>query len=231
MGEPSFLGDAHFSVGCVCVVSGLAAFAARKGTRVHRAAGQLFVATMALLTASGLWLSIARDILFTVFLSALAFHAFVSGWGAVISTRPLGQTIERAAPFVSALIAIGALCGGLCAAATPEGLLNDLPPAAFYAAAGISGVMCVLDTLFALKRPRSEQRRLTRHLWRMGFSFFLATGIFFFGNNHVLPAALRTPLFLSAPVLAVIIWTALYALRTRFGLFEKNLSAPVGGHT
>lgn len=216
MGEPASLGDAHFWIGCLAVVSGYTAFAAAKGRRTHRIAGKVFVISMLLLTASGLWLSIARGVLFTVFLSAIAFHAVATGWAAACLGRRLGGALTRTAPVLSGGIALGAVYGGMLAAAAPTGMLNGLPPGAFYLVAGVGGVVCVLDVLFAFANRPSQQRLITRHLWRMGFSFFLATGIFFFGNNHVLPAALRTPPLLSVPVLAVVLWTLVYAVRTRF---------------
>ncbi|WP_411815963.1 hypothetical protein [Hyphococcus sp. DH-69] len=111
-------------------------------------------------------------------------------------------------------IALGtALCS---AASSPGGRLNNLPPDAFYSVASAARLFFVFDVLYSIKGPPSEQRRLTRHGWRMGFSFFLATGSFFFGNNHVLPEALRTPLFLSAPVLLVILWTFYFSVKARF---------------
>ncbi|MEO1136636.1 MAG: hypothetical protein AAFW68_08510 [Pseudomonadota bacterium] len=88
MSEPELLGGAHFWIGCVAIIAGFTAFAARKGTALHRAAGATFTITMVLLTASGLWLSIARDILFTVFLSAIAFHAVATGGANQISKTP-----------------------------------------------------------------------------------------------------------------------------------------------
>lgn len=53
---------------------------------------------------------------------------------------------------------------------------------------------------------------------------FLATGIFFFGNNHVLPEAMRTVPILSAPVLLVLVLTVFHVLRT---LLAKPRPAPV----
>lgn len=216
MSEPEFLGKAHFWIGCIAVIAGFTAFAARKGFVLHRAAGVTFVAAMVLLTASGLWLSIAREILFTVFLSAIAFHAVATGWAAAAREKPFGGLMTKASPAFSGAIVLGAAYGGMRAAAAPGGMLNDLPPGAFYIVAGVGVIIFFYDAVFALADNPTEQRRLTRHLWRMGFSFFLATGIFFFGNNHVLPEMLRVPAFLSAPVIAVVLWTLFYAVRTRF---------------
>lgn len=216
MNEPTFLGTAHFAVGCLAIIVGFAAFAARKGARVHRSAGAIFVVTMLLLTMSGLWLSFARDILFTVFLSAIAFHAVVTGWATAAKKSRAGKIVNKASPLVSAAITIGAVFGAAKAAVSPGGVLNDLPPAAFYVIATTAFLIFVFDVAFNLAGTPSEHRRIARHVWRMGFSFFLATGIFFFGNNHVLPEILRTPVFLSMPVIAVIVWTVYYAVRTRF---------------
>lgn len=216
MSEPALLGDAHFWIGCVAIAAGFTAFAARKGKTAHPCTGAVFVAAMALLTASGLWLSLAREILFTVFLSAIAFHAVASGWAAAAMEKKIGRVWTKTSPIFSGAIVLGASYGGMRAAAAPGGMLNDLPPAAFFTVAGVGFFILTCDIIFALARNPSEQRRLTRHLWRMGFSFFLATGIFFFGNNHVLPETLRKPALLSAPVIAVVLWTAFYAFRTRF---------------
>jgi len=215
MSEPSIVSTLHFVVGCTAVVMGFAALVLRKGATPHRAAGAVFLVAMTLLTSSGLWMSFSRGILFTVFLSGLAFHAFLTGWGAAALRRPIGKLITRASPCLSGAIAVGALLGGAIAATSPGGVLNDLQPAAFYVVAVVAAVICVSDIVFSRASSPSPQRRVTRHAWRLGFSLFLATGIFFFGNNHVLPAALRTPLFLSAPVVAVVVWTLYYSVRTR----------------
>ena len=190
MTEPELLGDLHFWIGCGAIIAGFAAFASRKGEGVHRKAGTLFVVSMGLLAISGLWLSLARDILFTVFLSAISFHALITGWAAARNRSVLCRWISRLAPIVSGLIVLLAFVGA---------------------------VLCGLDIFYVLMSAPALRVRLTRHLWRMGFSFFLATGIFFFGNNHVLPEVLRTPWFLALPVLAVVVWTAVHAVRTRFG--------------
>lgn len=228
MTSASLIGTAHFAVGCAALIAGFMAFAARKGSPVHRGAGAIFLGSMLALTASGLWMSIAREILFTVFLSAIAFHAFVSGWAAAAAHRPAGRLVTRGAALFSGAIAAGAIYGGLRAAAAPGGVLNDLPPAAFYGLAAIASLIFFFDVLFAVAGTPSGQRRLTRHAWRMGFSFFLATGIFFFGNNHVLPEMVRHPAFLSAPVAVVLIWTVYYAFRTR--LSGRRTADPVAAN-
>ena len=221
--EPSPVGAVHFWIGCVAVVAGFAALAARKGNRVHRAAGAAFTIAMLLLTASGLWLSVKREILFTVFLSAIAFHSVVTGWAAAAFETPIGRFATKTSPVFSGAFTLGAVYSGLFAAQSPGGMVNDLPPGAFYVVAATGFVLAIYDVAFAFAKNVSQAQRLTRHLWRMGFSFFLATSIFFLGNNHVLPEALRTPTFLIAPVMLVVLWSVFYAFRMRFSEAKKRI--------
>lgn len=79
MSEPPLVAQAHFLVGCASIIAGFVAFAAPKGRRVHRAAGLIFLTSMLILCASGLWMSLVRQISFTVFLSWIAAHAVISG--------------------------------------------------------------------------------------------------------------------------------------------------------
>jgi len=216
MSEPSLLGQIHFWIGCAAIIAGFAAFTAKKGHELHIASGRIFVISMTLLAISGLWLSIIREILFTVFLSALAFHLIITAWASAAHKNSAALFITKISPLVSGALCGGALWGAWLANASPQGLLNDLPPGAFLTIAATAFVIAAFDFAFARAGEKQSQRRIARHLWRMGFAFFLATGIFFFGNNHVLPETLRHPAFLSIPVLAVVIWTAFFAVKLRF---------------
>lgn len=215
MSEPALLGEIHFWIGCVALVAGFTAFAAPKGGGTHRVAGAVFTAVMGLLCLTGLWLSLAREIVFTIILSALAGHAVLTGWLAARSGSGLAAGLTRMSPLSSGLLTAGAVFGGHAAATAPGGELGGLPPGAFHVLAAAGVTLFAADLGYALTARPERRRRIARHLWRMGFAFFLATGIFFFGNNHVLPEALRTVWLLGAPVLAVVVCTVLYAVRLR----------------
>lgn len=214
MTEPSAIAAGHLLVGCVCLIAGFLAFAAPKGRRVHRCAGVVFVAAMLLLCVSGLWMSLARGILFTVFLSWIAAHAVTSGWAAA-NHGPVARGITRLAALSSLTLVMSAVAGGILAGQAPEGALNGLPPGAFFGLGGFALLLAIFDLTFARAKAVSDARRLARHAGRMGLSMFVATGIFFFGNNHLLPEALRTVPILSAPVLLVLVLTAFHGVRVR----------------
>ena len=68
-----------------------------------------------------------------------------------------------------------------------------------------------------LRAPLGRVQRIARHLWRMCFAFFIATGSFFLGQQDVLPAAVR-----GSPVLFVLAFApfavmAFWLVRVRIG--------------
>lgn len=183
----------------------------------------MFLLFMTILAVSGLWMSIAREILFTAFLSTIALYSFTTGWAAA-SHIPLAKLITKISPVISFALLVGATFGGLKAAGTVTGTLNDLPSTAFYTLSGFAGIFFLLDVSYQRAKPPSQRRRLTRHVSRMGFSAFLSTSIFFFGNNNVLPEYLRTPFYLSIPVLFVVATTMVNGLLVNF--YTKRFLKP-----
>ncbi len=215
MFELHIIGLMHFFSGSITLLLGLAAFISTKGSRFHQLSGRSFIFFMGFLVISGLWMSVAREILFTVYLSTLTAYSFLTGWAAA-SYNVFGKIITKSSPLISLIIMVSAFVGGLKAAATESGVLNDLPPGAFYTIAGISALAFLLDLKYVFLNAPLASARLTRHVWRMGFSMFLSTAIFFFGNNYILPDFLRTPFYLSIPVLFVVLITVAYCLLINF---------------
>jgi len=58
--------------------------------------------------------------------------------------------------------------------------------------------------------------RVSRHLWRMCFGWFIATGSFFLGQQQVFPAALRKTGLLIVPALLPLILLVFWLIRVRF---------------
>jgi peptidoglycan/LPS O-acetylase OafA/YrhL len=83
---------------------------------------------------------------------------------------------------------------------------------------GVIGLAAGLSDLrWARTGSISGARRLARHLWRMCFAFFIATGSFFLGQAKVIPTPLRIMPLLAAlalaPLLALLYW--LWRIRVR----------------
>lgn len=101
--------------------------------------------------------------------------------------------------------------GGFAGATTPAG------PGPVFALAGLCLIAGLLDLKAILIGKLTPAQRISRHLWRMCFAFFIATGSFFLGQQDVMPEAVR-----GSPILYVLAFApfgvmAFWFVRVRFG--------------
>ena len=186
---------AHIASGLVAVIAGFIAAGARKGGRLHGQAGTLFAGSMLVLGISAAILepfrmpepgSPAGPLLVCYFVA--------TSW---VTARRRDGTSGRF-EVIACAVALGAAAiiawSGLTGASTtPAG---RGPVFAFAAVCLLAGLG---DLNVVLRKKLSAAQRLSRHLWRMCFAFFIATGSFFLGQQDVLPEAIR-----GSPVLFVL---------------------------
>ncbi len=151
---------AHLLAGSLAVCAGSSAFILPKGARLHRFSGRLFAVSMLLLCASGIYLSLTRSIVFTLFLIILALHAVLSGWAAASRSQHWPRHTERAGLVLISGNALAAALGGYAAAVSAGGVINDLPAAAFWTIATISTVLAVIDLIWIRRQQRSPRQRI-----------------------------------------------------------------------
>ena len=90
--------------------------------------------------------------------------------------------------------------------------------------AGLCLVAGLLDLRVVLRRRLTAGERIRRHLWRMCFAFFIATGSFFLGQQKVMPVAVRGSPVLFALAFAPFLVMAFWLVRLRFAKFVGRLS-------
>jgi hypothetical protein len=88
-----------------------------------------------------------------------------------------------------------------------------------------------LGDLRMLVRGISGRRRIARHLWRMCFGWFIATGSFFLGQQQVFPAWLRGSPALLVPALLPLALLVFWMIRIRFTGAYKKISMPYKSQT
>jgi hypothetical protein len=204
----------HIAGGSLALAAGTLAVGARKGGRLHARAGTLFAASMLVLGATGSILAVVNEDPDTPLGGLLTCYFVATSW--VAARRRDGTTgrFEIAACAMAlagaAAIVLHALTGGT----TPAG------PGPLFAFAGLCLVAGLFDLRAILRRKLTEAQRIARHLWRMCFAFFIATGSFFLGQQDVLPGAVRgSPiLFLLAfaPFAIMLFWLVRLRLAKRF---------------
>jgi len=175
----------HIAAGLLALPSGALAVAARKGGRLHARAGTCFFAAMLVLGVTASLLEPYRTPPGSPVGGIMVCYFVLTAW--VAARRRDGTTGRFEIVACATALGLGALMiwGGFTGATTPAG------PGPVFALGGLCLLAGLLDLNAILRAPLSRAQRIARHLWRMCFAFFIATGSFFLGQQDVLPEAVR----------------------------------------
>jgi hypothetical protein len=204
----------HIAAGLLALPSGALAVAARKGGRLHARAGTGFFASMLVLGVTASILEPFREIPGSPISGLFVCYFITTSW--VTARRRDGTTGKFEIVACAAALGLAALLawGGLTGATTPAG---RGPVFAFAALCLLAGL---LDLNAILRAKLTPVQRISRHLWRMCFAFFIATGSFFLGQQDVLPRAVQgsPALFVLAfaPFAVMAFWLVRVRIGTRF---------------
>jgi hypothetical protein len=193
----------------------------QKGTPRHRVAGNVFFVAMLVMGFSAAYLGNVVGGLLACYLVATAWltarrrdgETSIFDWGAFLFASAVGVLI---------MVQVVRLVTGAVPPkpGVPVGMIFFLGFVALLAAAG---------DLRMLVRGVSGTQRIARHLWRMCFSFFIATGSFFLGQQQVFPKAWRgaSVWFIPAllPLAAMIYWLIRIAFQTRIRAYKSQPAA------
>lgn len=193
----------HIVAGALGLASGFVALYASKGAALHRRAGLVFACTMLAMTSSATLLEIVhrRSPATNIPGALLTAYLVVTGLGAV---RPLagGRRLQLAAMVAAFGVGFVSLAFGFEAIAQ-GGKRNGMPAFPFF----LFGVVGVLGGALDVRMLRAGglrgAARLARHLWRLCTALLIAAMSFFLGQADEIPAVLRIPALLAAPVVAV----------------------------
>jgi len=204
----------HIAAGLLALPSGALAVAARKGGRLHARAGTCFFASMLVLGVTASILEPFRAIPGSPISGLFVCYFITTSW--VAARRRDGTTGKFEILACAAALGLAALLawGGLTGATTPAGR------GPVFAFAGLCLLAGLLDLNAILRARLTPVQRISRHLWRMCFAFFIATGSFFLGQQDVLPRAVQgsPALFVLAfaPFAAMAFWLVRVRIGTRF---------------
>lgn len=209
----------HIGGGAIGLVSGLTAALSRKGERVHRAAGKIFLASMfiAYLIGAGVAPFLTDGQRPNFVAGILALYLLVTGVMAAKRSAFIAGRAEKIGLGVTILITAMGAVFMVMGANSESGTVDGSPPQAFYLFI-IAGSFAAYGEINALlRRTLSETARIIRHLWRMCLSFFIASGSLFLGQPQVFPEWFNqspAPIALSFfPILVLLVWV----VRVRLG--------------
>lgn len=211
----------HILGGSIGLLSGTFAIAVRKGSRPHRASGNVFTIAMLTLASSGLCLAILKSQRGNIIGSIVTFYMITTAWLAG-RRRNIGRP-DWAALLVglggaAAVITLGVLTLHHPDKNAPAGMCFFFGVVLLLAAAG--------DIRMLARGGIAGRQRITRHLWRMCFGLFIATGSFFLGQQQVFPAFLRGSIFLTVLALLPFPIMIYWLIRVRFSKAYKVQPPP-----
>ena len=223
----------HICGGIIGVLSGSTALAVRKGSRLHRRSGDVFVISMLSMAAAGAYVAFTKSQPTNVMAGVFTFYLVASAWLTVMRKEKETGRIEFGLLLLGLTAAAYSLIFGWEAAHSSTGsqagdsvLLYVFGSVALLSAAG--------DIRMLIRGGLSGAKRLVRHLWRMCVALFIAAGSFFLGtaSDPVLRrTGLRATLFTPAirkthlpevPVLIIVILAIFWLCRVMFTNVYKS---------
>jgi len=220
----------HATAGTVALASGCIALATRKGGTWHRRSGQVFVVAMIAmgLTAVGISLYEGKKAFAS---GALAAYFVFTAWTTV---RPLGAVGRRAdigLVLLACVLAAGGFSQAFTAFGRPGHQIEGVPAGMHFFLSTVILLAAVGDVRAIRAGGLQGTRRLARHLWRMCFALFIATGSFVaqLVRMTFMPAWMRSLtvilVFAAGPLVVLLYW--MWRVRLRHNLRGLTTARPI----
>lgn len=202
----------HIGGGGTAIVAGWGAALMRKGGRAHKRIGNVFVAAMLIMGIAGTTLAIHLGQKGNIAGGILAAYLVATAWVTVRRGDGRVGLFEKLACAVIAGTAVLLLIWGVQETLHPTGE----SAISYFVFGGFSVFLALLDLNLIRRGGVGGKQRIARHLWRMCFAFFFASGSFFIGQQKVMPAFVQgSPVLFVlglAPLAVLIFWL----IRVRF---------------
>ena len=220
----------HVATGMIALLAGFIAIAVGKGGKWHRRSGIIFVYAMIAtgITAAGIAVYAGKPGTGGVLTAYLVFTAWTT-------VKPLPGDRRRMDIGLMALafiIAAVTYTFAFVALGRPGNHLDGVPAGMLFFMATIILLAAIGDARMIRAGGIKGTRRLARHLWRMCFGLFIASGSFFLGQMKFIPEPVRiVPLIVVlgvSPLVVLLYWMWRVRLRQnlRGMMTVKPIEAP-----
>ena len=206
----------HIIAGGGGLLAGATACVAPKGGSWHRAAGNIFLATMLPMALTGAYLAWFKPEYISVIAGLLTAYWVATSWTTARRSERTVRFFDAPALVWAGVTAGLAIHWGMNASAAEDGMLHGFPAAVYFVFGGVAGFAAVLDIRTMLSRGLDGAARISRHLWRMLTALFIAATSFFIGQMDELPAAMQRIEILVIPPIATLVYLAFWSIRVWF---------------
>ncbi|HUK48732.1 MAG TPA: hypothetical protein VLW06_14105 [Terriglobales bacterium] len=219
----------HITGGTLGIIAGFAAMFLRKGSDRHRVAGNVFVVSMLTMAAAAVCLAFMKQQANNVFGGLFTIYLISTAWLAGSSrtvTRRLG-VFDWAGFLFALLMGVFTMMHGI-EKASGTAHSNDGVPFGMDLFMGCVILLAAAGDLRMIMRGGVFGiQRIARHLWRMCFGLFIASGSFFLGQGaKVFPGWLVKSNVLIVPALLPLALLIFWLFRVRFGNRYQTRTVP-----
>lgn len=204
----------HIGGGVTGIAAGTVAMAARKGSRLHRAAGGVFVPAMLVAYLVGAAAAPFIHQPANIFGGLFGAYLVATSWLTIKRPPQVVGTLEIGGFLAAATAALAMAVFANFGYRNPHGI-DGVPWQAAAVFAVVAALAAGLDLKVILAGGVAGAARTARHLWRMGLAFFMGSASLFIGQPKVFPPALRGSPLLIALGLAPLVLTLWWLARTR----------------
>lgn len=220
----------HYAAGLVAIGTGFAALVVAKGGVAHKRIGIAFTWVMLYMGLTAAGIAIYEDNSTSVVAALVVAYMVITATTTVKPLRAGSRQVDLVMMVVAFTIAGLNLWTGYAVFGSPGRQLNGVPAGMMLFMGTVLLLAAVGDARMIRAGSITGPRRLARHLWRMCFALFIASGSFFLGQMNFVPAAIRiVPLLFAlglAPLVALLYWMWRVRLRKRLaGMIFSNRPA------
>jgi uncharacterized membrane protein len=208
----------HILGGTVGLLSGAAAMIFRKGSARHILAGKIFVVSMLTMAAFAVYLAITRNQPNNVGGGIFTFYLIATAW---LTGRRGDRETSRFDWLVMLVpLALGILTwvNGINVVRSGRSSADGVPVGMIFFIGSIMLLAVAGDVRMLLRGGVPGRARIARHLWRMCFGLFIASGSFFMGPNNR-PLRLLTTVGIGQHLPTALFSLGLYLILTVLPLF------------
>lgn len=206
----------HICGGLVGLLSGTAAMTFRKGSNRHRWAGNVFVLSMLCMGAAGSYLAVMKHQINNIFGGIFTCYLVSTAWAAGRRREVQTSAFDWGTMFVGFAVGLAVMTYGVMVAVSPKPPNDGVPVGMYFFMSSVSLLAAAGDVRMLLRGGIAGRPRVTRHLWRMCYGLFIATGSFFLGQQQVFPEAIRRTNLLFIPAILPLVLLIFWLVRVRF---------------
>ena len=185
----------HVAGGSVAVIAGYGALLARKGGRFHRSAGRAFVAGMLVMAFGAMVVALEKGQMGQVVSAAFVVYLVGTALTTFLPESPRVARLNAAMRILALPLAAAFVVGGVARLTIATGSQGGVPAQSIAVASFVNAVVMILgwwgDVRVSRRGLPRGPARVRRHLWRMCFAAFVASGSFFLGQADSIPEPLR----------------------------------------